>query len=161
MRKRRKKVEWKITSKGCFEVTSHSKVRKYPVIRDMFMDRLEYMNRYYYKELFGEIPEGLVVRHKCDNPACVNPEHLELGTHQDNTNDKIKRGRFRQGNVYGSKNNFAKLTEEQVLEIRKTHIKGVGSRKGNTKELANKYGVSITLINQISRKDIWKHLEER
>ena len=67
----------------------------------------------------------------------------------------------RQGNVYGSKNNFAKLTEEQVLEIRKTHIKGVGSRKGNTKELANKYGVSTTLINQISRKDIWKHLEER
>lgn len=52
-------------------------------------------HRYAWERAYGPIPEGLVVRHKCDNPPCVRIEHLELGTPQDNTNDMIARGRSR------------------------------------------------------------------
>ena len=154
----KKKVEWQVTSNDCWEVTSHSTVRGYPVMRDNWECRLNYMSRIFYKECFGEIPEGIIVRHKCDNPLCINPEHLELGTHQDNTNDKISRGRLKYGNCYGEDCNFSKLTKEQVLEIRKRHIKGARSGKNCTSSLAKEFNTSTTNIKDIVNKKIWTHI---
>ena len=154
----KKKVEWQVTSSDCWEVTSHSTVRGYPVMRDNWECRLNYMSRIFYKECFGEIPEGIIVRHKCDNPLCINPEHLELGTHQDNTNDKISRGRLKYGNCYGEDCNFSKLTKEQVLEIRKRHIKGARSGKNCTSSLAKEFNTSTTNIKDIVNKKIWTHI---
>ena len=154
----KKKVEWKVTNNNCWEVISHSTVRGYPVMRDKWENRLNYMSRIFYKECFGEIPEGMIVRHKCDNPLCINPEHLELGTHQDNTNDKISRGRLKYGNCYGEDCNFSKLTKEQVLEIRKRHIKGARSGKNCTSSLAKEFNTSTTNIKDIVNKKIWTHI---
>lgn len=66
----------------------------------------------------GEIPSGLFVCHKCDNPGCVNPHHLFLGTRQDNMDDMIKKNR--KADCRGTKNGSSKLTDAQVREIKKT-----------------------------------------
>lgn len=64
----------------------------------------------------GEIPSNKLVLHHCDNPPCVNPDHLYIGTNQDNTNDKLLRGR--EAKVRGEKNGNSKLTENDVIKIR-------------------------------------------
>ena len=76
-------------------------------------------HRFSYRIHKGEIPKGVEVRHKCDNPACVNPEHLELGTHSDNMKDMVQRGRHRTGE--GNR----RLTEDSVRLIKKALAQGV------------------------------------
>lgn len=96
---------------------------------------------------------GLVVRHKCDNRKCLNPEHLEIGSSADNTQDRHVRGR----DARGSKNGNSKLTEAQVVDIRRayrSHCKQHGARP-----LATKYGVSVSLIGQIVSNAVWQNVE--
>jgi hypothetical protein len=95
---------------------------------------------------------GVVVRHKCDNRKCLNPEHLEIGTSADNTMDRHVRDR----DAKGSRNGNAKLTESMVKEIRaiyKPRQRGCGH-----KDLAIKYQVSKSLIGQIVQMQIWAHV---
>lgn len=74
----------------------------------------------------GEIPEGMVIRHKCDNPRCVKPDHLEIGTQKENVRDKYDRGRefHQRGEHHGN----AKLNEAQVMEIRQLLSAGMSQR---------------------------------
>lgn len=97
------------------------------------------------------IPEGLVVRHKCDNPPCCNPSHLELGTLSDNSRDMKQRGR----SLFGERSNTAKLTDQQIQEIRdrmKTYTRGLQS------QLAIEYGVSQSAISRVINGKNWSHL---
>lgn len=103
---------------------------------------------------YGAIPSGLVVRHKCDNPRCCNPQHLELGTHADNVRDMITRGRRKVSSAKGTRNSKAKLNDDLVREIRSIYTSGNAS----TIKLARNYGVSQSLISQIVLHRIWKHV---
>jgi hypothetical protein len=102
-------------------------------------------HRVAYTLWIGEIPDGLIVRHKCNNPPCVNPNHLEIGTHQDNMNDMVRAGR--QAFQKGEKNGRVKLTRDQVETIR--------SRVGLLRELAQEFGVSQQQISRIQSHKRW------
>ena len=97
---------------------------------------------------FGEIPEAMLVLHRCDNPSCVNPDHLFLGTHQDNMDDRGAKGR--QANQGGEKNGRSKLDSISVIEIRNSLL--------SRKELAKLYLVSKSLIDKIINRNVWTHI---
>lgn len=88
--------------------------------------------------------KGKVVRHKCDNPRCINPEHLELGTHKDNTHDMLSRKRNRTRIPLGERNGRCKLSDDDIVEIKNTYVRG--SQEFGSVALAAKYGVSHTNI---------------
>lgn len=94
--------------------------------------------------------EGKVVRHKCDNPRCINPKHLELGTHGDNMSDMTSRNRQAKGETQGS----AVLTEEAVRYIRK-HC-----HEYTQHALAKKFKVSRRTVARIIHGTQWKHMEQ-
>lgn len=106
------------------------------------------VSRYVYKCIKGKDPSGMLVCHTCDNPKCVNPDHLFLGTHIDNFRDMRNKGR----SAKGIKNNKAKLTNKDVLEIRKL------IPKLKMVELARIYGVTRTTIGDIKYRRSWKHI---
>jgi hypothetical protein len=96
---------------------------------------------------------GLVVRHTCDNPRCINPEHLLIGTHQDNADDKVRRGRQQRGVDV----NTVKLSPEDITHIRK-RIKPY-CRLNGARALAKLYGVSHSTINAVVAGKTWGHIE--
>ncbi len=101
---------------------------------------------------FGDIPSKMCVLHQCDNPACVRPEHLYIGTHQDNMRDRNSKGRNAQ--LTGEKHGASKLTEIQVRKIRSEYIRGITSQS----MLAASYGVSRVSISLIVNRVNWKHI---
>ncbi len=111
-------------------------------------------HRVSYELYNGPIPSGYMVCHKCDNPSCVNPEHLFLGTAKDNMQDKIDKGRHVAAHK-GEGHHRARLTEWQVKEIKQHLSKGSMTQY----ELAEKYGVSQTLINNIKTGKRWGHIK--
>lgn len=149
----RKPINFKVSNSGCFECTSHSK-NKNGYAMTCANGKAIGVHRFIYQEMLGEIPKDLVVRHKCDNPSCINPEHLELGTVADNNNDRDKRGRHKP--LKGSENGFSKLNENEVIEI-----KMLLGNKHNKKQIAERYKVSVSTIYAISNKQNWGHLYEQ
>jgi hypothetical protein len=113
-------------------------------------------HRWMWEFIHGPIPGDLFVLHKCDNRKCVRPDHLFLGTHLDNSNDKIAKGR--DVILKGTTNGRAKLTEADVLAIRAAHTYVPGKRNGAVARLACQYGVSESMISDIVRRKNWKHL---
>ncbi len=105
-------------------------------------------NRFSWQAYRGPIPEGLHVLHHCDNRLCVNPDHLFLGTNQENVDDRVRKERS--ARFVGEAHPRAKLTELDVLFIRQSKRTGP--------ELAQVYGVSVSLINHIKTRLIWKHI---
>lgn len=108
------------------------------------------VHRLSYEIYFGEIPDGLLVLHKCNIKKCVNPGHLKVGTNQDNTNDALDAGNIHQG----SKCWNSKLTERQVITIRKLLATGDYLQI----ELADLYNVSDTLMSDIKTNKVWRHI---
>lgn len=106
----------------------------------------------------GPIPAGLCVLHRCDNPPCVRPDHLFLGTRKDNLKDMTRKGRRVQ--VFGSGSGRAKLTEKQAKEIREQYIPGVIHQKksGNVAQLCLKYGICKSTIRALVARRTWNHV---
>lgn len=96
----------------------------------------------------GWISPGYFVCHHCDNPSCVNPNHLFAGSHADNTRDMIAKNR--QPRLCGEKNAMAKLTDAQVIQIRRDQRSHV--------DIAKDFPVSASQIKHIQSGRCWKHL---
>lgn len=111
-------------------------------------------HRLMFERFKGPIPDGLCVRHSCDNTRCVNPAHLLLGTHKDNMEDKVRRNR--QYRPAGTKNGRAKLSPSDVDYIKKNYIPRGNGSAGNRKELAAKFGVDGASIRNAAIGATWK-----
>jgi len=106
-------------------------------------------HRLSYAAHFGAIPEGVEVRHSCDNPACVRPTHLELGTHKQNMHDMARRLR----GCLGERNKRSHLNPEAIKVIRFLAARGVDGKR-----LANAYSLTTFGVSCIVRGTTWKHL---
>jgi len=100
--------------------------------------------------VYGEIPEGLCVCHHCDTPACVEPTHLFLGTHQDNRDDAVRKSRH----ARGEKSGHAKLTEQDIIDIRAAIAAGETNLS-----IAKRYPVNDASISNIRIGHTWKHVK--
>lgn len=107
-------------------------------------------HRFAWKIKYGKYPSYLAC-HKCDNPACVNVEHIFIGTHQYNQADKIEKGRQSKGETHG----IAKLTNSNVNEIRKLAASGITHRT-----IANTFNVKKSAITSIISGRTWSHLPD-
>jgi len=131
---------------GCWNWTKSKNPKGYGRVK--VQGKCEGAHRVSYRVFNGVLPEGAHVLHKCDNPGCVNPEHLFIGTNADNVADKIAKGRQRQPK--GSAHPRARLTEEKVMAIR------VDAR---TREvIAAEYGVTVRTIEAVQWRENWTHI---
>lgn len=106
-------------------------------------------SRVSYELYIGPIPEQMVVCHRCDNPTCVNPAHLFLGSRADNMDDMIAKGRHIAGKARGEENGRAKLSLEQVAAIRQD--------TRSQSAIAAEYQVGQALISKIKLRKLWRH----
>lgn len=98
--------------------------------------------------------KNLVIRHKCDNPSCVNPDHLEAGSQADNIRDMMERGRHKYPGYKGEQNGQAKLSQQDVENIRQRYQ--FRSRINGTYAIAKDYGISQKQISRIVRGEKWR-----
>jgi hypothetical protein len=118
-----------------------------------FDGKTERTHRFVWKLTYGSIPTGKHILHKCDNPSCCNPNHLYVGTHQDNMRDRTERGRSGRWGRKGVENPQSKLNDDKVRSIRALLEQGLTQR-----EIASKYDVDASAISQINRGVAWKHV---
>lgn len=102
----------------------------------------------------NSIPTGKCVLHNCDNPSCVNPAHLFIGTQSDNMRDMAAKGRAGTNGQFGETSSNSKLTNAIVL-----YIKQYPNYRGSCTELANKFGVVTSTISSIRHNKNWKHVK--
>lgn len=106
-------------------------------------------HRLVYEECFGPIPEGMYVCHHCDNPGCVSPEHLFLGSAKDNHDDSARKNRHSHGSGHG----MSKLTAQDVRKLRILRNQGSGLA-----ELSAMFGITEANVSYIARRKTWKHV---
>lgn len=114
-------------------------------------------HRFSYEHFIGKIPKDIWVLHKCDNPSCVNPQHLFLGNAKDNALDRSKKGRGARNNLAGYPMKMlpnSKLSKSDVLEIRK-----LLESKNTMIHIASIFNVNKMAIFNIKHKITWYHLE--
>lgn len=129
---------------GCWEWTAYKISNGYGQFG--YNSKMQYAHRVSYELFKGPIPKGLHCLHTCDNPKCVCPSHLFLGTYQQNMDDRNSKNRQAKGENHGA----SKLTESQVLEIRNSTL--------SQKELTDLYHVTKQTISYIKNKKTWKHI---
>ena len=116
--------------------------------------RLQTAHRAAYMYAYGEPPaDDPIVRHRCDTPAFINPEHLECGTHRKNVQDRVERGR----SAIGTNNGRAKLTEPDVLSIIERFETNTAT---SVNQIARQYGVDPKSIRQIRDGKTWVYLRK-
>lgn len=107
-------------------------------------------HRYAYEQVIGLIPAGTEVCHTCDNRACVRPAHLFAASHADNVQDMMNKQRH----SHGIKHRNAKLTDEQVVEIRSLY----DNHAMTSRAMARKFGIAESTVWQITSRRNWRHL---
>jgi hypothetical protein len=124
---------------------------------------VEYSHRMSWIIHSGPIPDGMNVLHHCDTPRCVRPDHLFLGTQKDNVHDCFNKRRnpvlINGPGLMGESHGMAKLTEEQVIDIRSRYISGVNKyNPSNRQELAEEFNITPNHVWQVKKGNVWKHL---
>lgn len=146
-----------INDNGCMEWLGWKK-RGYG--RFNIDEKVVYAHRFSYEHYIGPIPKGRCVCHTCDNPSCVNPKHLWVGTNEENQQDMRDKGRasYKKGvdpgiSMRGSNHIYAKLDEEKVKDIKIKLSRGI---KGTV--IAREYNVVAQTIYEIKNGKNWKHI---
>lgn len=98
----------------------------------------------------GPIPIGMEILHRCDNPPCIRPDHLFIGTNQDNVDDMVSKKRH----TYGDRNGHAVFTDDQAREI----LYLLRTKQATGRQIAQQYGVDETTISKMRLGITWKHL---
>ncbi len=129
---------------GCIEWTGYTAGSGYPEFR--VGKKAFAAHRISYEYFHNKIPDGLFVRHKCDNKLCVNPAHLTIGTHQQNMDDMRERGRANPGN--------RKLSEKDVRAMRRAKDNGM-----LVKEIAAMFGVSGSTASKVCSGFAYSHVK--
>lgn len=143
-----------VSDKGCWEWTRSLRSNGYGQLRwkeraNISAHRLSYILSK------GPIPDGMLVCHTCDNRKCINPDHLFLGTYQDNHDDMILKGRKRWVARRGSMQGNSKLNEADVALIKRKLSEGEKGR-----HIAAKFGVSPSTISLIKLGKFWRHVDD-
>lgn len=136
-----------VSPSGCIEWQGGKLTGGYGSFR--FKNKSWPAHRWLWVQTYGPIEDGLVVRHKCDNPPCTNLDHLELGTTQENTQDMVDRERQCRGEIHHK----AKLQEYQVVDIKKALANGA-----RPIDLGRYYGVTPAMITHIRKGRAWRHV---
>ena len=137
-------------NEDCWEWKAGKDTHGYGRFLDKSTDTYLGSHRMSWRIHFGDIPDGMCVCHKCDNPACVNPNHLFLGTHKDNMDDMVSKGR----GATGEKQPTHKLKELEVFEIRRLYSTG----KFTEKMLGKMFRVCFQSISFIVNRKTWTHI---
>ena len=145
-------IGWEVDSRGCWNWRGALNKKGYGALN--FRGSHILPHRAAYQVWIGPIPDQFVVMHSCDNPRCINPEHLSVGTTADNNQDRDQQGRFNA--LKGSKNGNAKLSENDVREIRARYCRGVTTYQS----LADEFCVDQSLIARIIKTTAWTHVKE-
>lgn len=135
---------------GCRVWHGRSRIRNYGRVK--IGDENVLAHRVAWELTYGPIPQGLCVLHRCDNPACVNVEHLFLGTQADNVADMCGKGRNRPPNNRGERHGAAKLTEDRVRQIR------VDERR--YRQIAAEHGISASVVCLVKARRAWGHVPD-
>lgn len=143
------------TNGGCWLWPRRISTNGYGVLQVSAPRKYLGAHRAVWERFNGPIPSGLVVRHKCDVRACVNPAHLEVGTLKDNSRDARERGR----SLTGSRNPKSKLTLEHVLYIRDRHLAGVSYRQICRDLAAQQISITRQAVRYAARGDTWSHVQ--
>jgi hypothetical protein len=139
------------TPSGCWQWTGYRSQAGYGVIHRRGRSFLTH--RLAYEAAHGAIPQDAQVLHKCDNPRCVRPDHLEVGSVRKNIRDAVRRGLIKVGEQSPS----SKLSAQEVSEIRMTYATGGVSLRA----LAAKFGVNHKTIHKIISGRTWVSAGER
>jgi len=146
-----------IKKDGCWEWQDPLHPSGYACATNYETNKKEHVHRLSYRIFKGDIPEGLYVCHKCDNRKCIAPDHLFIGTAQENMLDAKAKGRMEHIKLLackGEKNANSKLDDEKVRSIRKEIAEGI-----KCTVIARKYGVTSTIIYYIKDGKAWKHVK--
>lgn len=141
---------------GCIHWTGYTDKNGYGLLQVEFetFGKPVRAHRLSYEQKNGSISEGLWVLHKCDNPSCINPDHLFLGTPKDNVQDMMMKKRNKPGRrgMKGSDNANAKLSFVDIVAIREA------GKFANRKQIASKYKINVSTVNRIISRKSWSHV---